>query len=116
MTARMMAVAVAPNRQRQGIGRLMNKEFEEEAKRRGYKRIYLHARVVAVSFYENLGYEVYGDEFIQVTIPHRHMQKTFKQPDELTAEELVHGVKPAFSVDNVGKWLSTEFQDDLDEA
>ena len=53
----------------------MTAEFEAEAARRGYKRVYLHARVIAVEFYVKLGYEVFGEEFIQVTIPHRHMQK-----------------------------------------
>ncbi len=74
-TARMKAVAVAVNKQKMGIGKKMTYEFEAESARRGYKRVYLHARVVAVDFYLKLGYEVFGEEFIQVTIPHRHMQK-----------------------------------------
>ena len=74
-TARMKAVAVAEGRQKQGIGKMMVAEFEAESARRGYKRVYLHARVIAVEFYLKLGYQLFGEEFIQVTIPHRHMQK-----------------------------------------
>ena len=63
-TVKMIQVAVDPSRQRQGIGKLMNAEFEQETQRRGYKRIYLHARKVALDFYEGLGYDAFGEEFI----------------------------------------------------
>jgi predicted GNAT family N-acyltransferase len=36
----------------------------------------MHARKSAVGFYEKLGYEIEGDEFEEVTIPHYEMQKT----------------------------------------
>ncbi len=55
----MRFVAVAPERQSQGIGKLMTEEFEAEAVRRGLKRVYLHARGTAVPFYIKLGYEVF---------------------------------------------------------
>ncbi len=74
-TARMKQVAVALKVQKMGIGKKMTVEFEAEAARRGYKRIYLHARQVAVEFYFKLGYEAFGEEFTEVGIPHRHMQK-----------------------------------------
>ena len=35
-------------------------------------RIYMHARAVALEFYKKQGYEIFGDEFIEATIPHRH--------------------------------------------
>lgn len=106
-TARMKAVAVAVSRQKRGIGKLMTKEFEAETARRGYKRVYLHARVVALDFYLKLGYEVFGEEFIQVTIPHRHMQK-FIQPVakdiEPKNEKSFSHKEPSFS-----EWLVTNF-------
>ena len=74
-TARMKAVAVSPHFQNLGIGKKMVIESENEALRRGYKKIYLHARKNVVSFYEKLGYEAYGEEFTEVTIPHRRMIK-----------------------------------------
>jgi predicted GNAT family N-acyltransferase len=53
----------------------MTAEFEAETIRRGYKRVYLHARQYAVDFYEKLGYSTFGEPFDEVSIPHRHMQK-----------------------------------------
>ena len=34
-----------------------------------------HARASAAEFYRRLGYSVSGDEFIEVTIPHRLVKK-----------------------------------------
>ena len=34
----------------------------------------LHARQTAVPFYERLGYETYGEPFVEVTIPHIAMR------------------------------------------
>ena len=72
-TSRMRYVAVQANRQGNGIGKMMTQEFEAESIRRGYSRIYLHARLVALDFYLKQGYEAFGDEFVEVNIPHRHM-------------------------------------------
>lgn len=58
-----------------GIGKMMTQEFEAEAVRRGLKRVYLHARATAVPFYAKLGYEVFDEDFMEVGIPHKHMQK-----------------------------------------
>ena len=52
--------------------KMMTQEFEAESIRRGYTRIYMHARAVALEFYKKQGYEIFGDEFIEATIPHRH--------------------------------------------
>ena len=71
-TSRMRYVAVQFNRQGNGIGKMMTQEFEAESIRRGYTRIYMHARAVALEFYKKQGYEIFGDEFIEATIPHRH--------------------------------------------
>ena len=69
----MRYVAVQFNRQGNGIGKMMTKEFEAESIRKGYSRIYLHARLVALDFYLKQDYEVFGDEFFEVNIPHRHV-------------------------------------------
>ena len=55
------------------IGKRMTKEFEAETKRRGFSRIYMHARVDALGFYEKMGYEAFDDEFEEATIVHRHV-------------------------------------------
>ena len=108
-TARMRFVAVSESRQKRGIGKLMTKEFEAEAARRGYKRIFLHARLVAVEFYLKLGYELFGEEFIQVTIPHRYMQKfiqTVVKDDEPKIEESVSQKEQSITF---SQWLVTKF-------
>jgi predicted GNAT family N-acyltransferase len=35
----------------------------------------MHARQSAVGFYQKLGYQIRGEEFEEVTIPHYEMQK-----------------------------------------
>jgi ribosomal protein S18 acetylase RimI-like enzyme len=75
-TARMKAVAVDTLFQGKGIGKSMVEEFENEARRRGFKKIFLHARKVVVEFYEKLGYLSFGEEFYEVTIPHLKMSKS----------------------------------------
>ena len=51
-TARMRFVTVASDFRKRGIGKRMTKEFEAETLRRGFSRIYMHARVDALGFYE----------------------------------------------------------------
>jgi predicted N-acetyltransferase YhbS len=71
----MRQVAVLESRQGQGIGRALVLECEEEARRRGFTRMMLHARDTAVPFYERLGYRSVGEPFVEVTIPHQEMEK-----------------------------------------
>ena len=75
-TVRMRAVAVAESRRQEGVGRLMVTESERIACELGFSQMILHARDVAVEFYRRLGYEAEGEEFIEVSIPHRFMQKS----------------------------------------
>jgi predicted GNAT family N-acyltransferase len=37
------------------------------------------AQLQAISFYEKLGYQCYGDEFMDAGIAHRHMEKTIQR-------------------------------------
>lgn len=71
----MRQVAVLGEWQSKGIGGKIVKFSEEFARNKGYKRMIMHARGYAVNFYLNLGYEVYGEPFEEVTIPHRNMRK-----------------------------------------
>jgi predicted GNAT family N-acyltransferase len=41
----------------------------------GYRELVLHARETVVSFYESLHYQVEGERFIEVGIPHLRMVK-----------------------------------------
>jgi predicted N-acetyltransferase YhbS len=83
---RMRQVAVAPEAQGKGIGRLLVLESEAEARRRGASVVMLNARQTAVAFYERLGYSVSGEPFLEVGLPHRKMSKTLAAGTELTPE------------------------------
>ncbi len=72
---KMRQVAVEPDFQGRGIGRQLVLFSERIARERGFARMVLHARDNAVPFYLRLGYELEGEEFEEVTIPHRAMGK-----------------------------------------
>jgi len=72
---RLRQMAVQKNRQGMGIGESMMQFAENIARDRGFKKIVMHARETAIGFYERYGYKTKGDEFIEVNIPHRVMEK-----------------------------------------
>ncbi|MEN9613383.1 MAG: hypothetical protein RLZZ628_4197 [Bacteroidota bacterium] len=72
---KMRQVAVDANFQRQGIGNQLVAFSEVFAKSKGFTKIVLHARAVAVPFYEKLSYTIFGEPFEEVGIPHRAMEK-----------------------------------------
>ena len=74
-TVRLRQMVVISGLQGKGIGRVLLQFAENIARDRGYKKILMHARKSAVGFYEKLGYNVVGDEFEEVTIPHYVMEK-----------------------------------------
>lgn len=75
-TVRLRQMAVLNNLQGKGIGRALMQFAENLARDRGYTRMTMHARASATGFYEKLGYEISGDQFYEVTIPHYIMEKT----------------------------------------
>lgn len=72
----MRQVCVEPDRQGTGVGAALVHESEAEARRRGYRGMMLHARDIAVGFYERLGYGRIGEPFVEVGIPHQEMGKS----------------------------------------
>jgi ribosomal protein S18 acetylase RimI-like enzyme len=72
---RLRQMAVLNNLQGKGIGRALMQFAENIARDRGFRKITMHARKSAIGFYEKLGYQVTGDEFNEVTIPHHIMEK-----------------------------------------
>lgn len=72
---RMRQVAVVPELQGYGIGKALVEFAEALARKMGCRRMILHARDMAVAFYEKLGYAKVGDQFEEVTIPHWAMEK-----------------------------------------
>jgi GNAT superfamily N-acetyltransferase len=49
-------VAIAPHRQRQGLGTIMSRLVEEEAKARGMRSLFVNAYGLAVGFYRKTGW------------------------------------------------------------
>ena len=68
-------MAVHPRFQRNGLGAAMMNYAEQLAKDAGYAKMVMNARKTAKGFYEKLGYEIKGDEFVEVTLPHFFMEK-----------------------------------------
>ena len=73
--AKLRQMAVQKKRQGLGIGESMMQFAENIARDRGFKMITMHARETAIGFYERYGYKTKGDEFIEINIPHRVMEK-----------------------------------------
>jgi ribosomal protein S18 acetylase RimI-like enzyme len=74
-TVRLRQMAVLNNLQGKGIGRALMQFAENIARDRGFRKITMHARQTARGFYEKLGYQVSGEEFEEVSIPHYIMEK-----------------------------------------
>jgi predicted GNAT family N-acyltransferase len=56
-----------------GVGAELVRAIEAQASARGLRAVYLGAQTHAVPFYERLGYAVFGEEFDDAGLPHRHM-------------------------------------------
>ena len=68
-------MAVEPQRQKAGLGRVLLERVEGLLIGEGVTGFELNARDLAVGFYEKLGYQRVGDEFVEVSIPHWKMEK-----------------------------------------
>ena len=75
---KMRQVAVEKNMQGKGIGQALVLFSEKFALQKGFTKMGLHARMEAVPFYEKLGYEAFGEQIIEVNIPHYFMSKELK--------------------------------------
>ncbi|MFF8988558.1 GNAT family N-acetyltransferase [Streptomyces sp. NPDC014983] len=58
-----------------GIGAALVRAIEDAARARGLAAVDLHAQTQALGFYERLGYEAYGPEFLDADMPHRAMRR-----------------------------------------
>lgn len=71
-------VATLKEYRHMGYASKMLEEIEKYLKTLGINECYLGAQVRVKSFYENLGYECYGEEFLDARIPHINMKKKIK--------------------------------------
>lgn len=75
--AQVRCVAVAPQVQGKGVGKLLMKYLEELAQQKGIKEIILDARENAVKFYLSMGYEIVEESYLLFgVIQHWKMKKT----------------------------------------
>ena len=73
--AQIRQMAVSEDRRKMGVGRQLMQYAEKDLLQKGFRKIFLHARKKAVSFYLKLGYRSVGDEFEKLSIPHQKMEK-----------------------------------------
>jgi predicted GNAT family N-acyltransferase len=74
--AKIQRVATLAEYRNQGVGRSMMKYIMSfiPSKHLTVQELFLEAQVHAIPFYEKLGFEAFGDEFMDAGIPHRAMQ------------------------------------------
>ncbi|WP_456275012.1 GNAT family N-acetyltransferase [Bacillus sp. AK031] len=61
-----------------GAGKLIMHYIEDHAKSKEIPALNLNAQTHAIPFYENLGYSITSDEFLDAGIPHKSMKKILK--------------------------------------
>ena len=71
-------MAVLASNRKGGTGSKILTFLEDEAKKRGFDGIVLHAQVHAHQFYAKHGYTSFGPEFEEAGMPHVQMRKPLK--------------------------------------
>ena len=72
-SAKIGRMAVLKSHRGKGVGRKLLQRAIAAAEKFGAKRIYLHAQVAVIGFYEKLGFRCVGPVFDEAAIPHRKM-------------------------------------------
>lgn len=68
-------VAVLEKHRERGIGRILIDFAEYEIKKRGGEEVIISAQTRASGFYKKVGYEPYGEEYMDENCPHISMKK-----------------------------------------
>ena len=68
-------LAVAEEARGLGVGVALVRAIEDAARARGLAAVDLHAQTHALGFYERLGYEAYGPEYLEAGIAHQGMRR-----------------------------------------
>jgi predicted GNAT family N-acyltransferase len=74
-SAKIGRVAVRRSNRGSGIGKSLISAIEAAANLGHVDNFLLDAQTHALQFYQRLGYQPYGEEFMDAGIPHRHMKK-----------------------------------------
>ena len=78
-TLQLRQMAVRQEQQGKNIGRAILTFAERVAKDKGFEVVMMHARDVAIRFYEKAGYKIFDQPFEEVGIAHVKMNKNLKQ-------------------------------------
>lgn len=68
-------VCVKKAYRKKGVGKLIMNTIEEYAKTQNITHLVLSAQLTALPFYQKLGYQEYGDVFLDANIEHKMMDK-----------------------------------------
>ena len=71
-------VAVLAAWRRHGVGRAIMESLHEVARQASLESVWCHAQVVAVPFYEELGYRITSEPFIEADIEHVRMEMALR--------------------------------------
>ena len=71
-------MAVLKEMRGRGVGRTMLRALEDVARQRGMERLWAHGQVHALGFYESMGFQAAGEEFMEAGIAHRMIEKTLR--------------------------------------
>jgi predicted GNAT family N-acyltransferase len=69
-------VAVVKEARGMGVGRIVMQTLEKHARESGMDRLWAHAQIHALAFYEGLGYRAEGNVFMEADIPHKTIRKS----------------------------------------
>lgn len=72
--AHLLQMAVKDSEQGKGIGKKLVMALVDYGRANGCKEMICHARATAASFYESLGFTIYGEPFQEVGMMHYHMR------------------------------------------
>jgi predicted GNAT family N-acyltransferase len=86
-SAKIGRMAVLKSSRRKGVGTMLLRRAIAAAKSLQARKIYLHAQVAVIQFYERLGFRCVGKIFDEAGIPHRKM--TLKATGERKNAELI---------------------------
>jgi len=63
-------MAVLQSHRKHGVGNLLLRDLEHEARRRGLAGVLVHSQLYALGFYERHGYQTVGPVFMEAGIEH----------------------------------------------
>ncbi len=69
----LIQMAIETDWQGKGLGKQLVQNLLQFSKNKGFNEIIIHSRADVTSFYEALGFSVYGEAFEEVGVQHQHL-------------------------------------------